>query len=87
MSALEEWDGTGEPEGWMCHPRTGRRRPNGDPNQEYCEPMTKALPCIGFYNGCTCGPCHVLYISRYANSCTYAKGKPHPKVLVLRDKK
>ena len=25
-SALEAWDGSGEPEGWHRHPRTGRRR-------------------------------------------------------------
>lgn len=24
--ALEEWDGTGEPQGWHRHPMTGRRR-------------------------------------------------------------
>jgi len=28
------WDGTGEPEGWYRHPRTGRRRPDGDPAKE-----------------------------------------------------
>jgi hypothetical protein len=25
-SALDAWDGTGEPEGWHRHPKTGRRR-------------------------------------------------------------
>lgn len=34
-AALEKWDGTGEPDGWHRHPLTGRRRPNGDPLQEY----------------------------------------------------
>lgn len=29
------WDGTGEPHGWFRHPFTGRRRPGGDPSQEY----------------------------------------------------
>ncbi len=24
-----------EPEGWVRHPRSGRRRPGGDPEQEY----------------------------------------------------
>lgn len=33
--ALEEWDGVGEPKGWHRHPSTGRRRPDGDPEQEY----------------------------------------------------
>lgn len=26
LGALEDWDGTGEPEGWHRHPNTGRRR-------------------------------------------------------------
>lgn len=34
-SALEAWDGTGEPSGWHRHPMTGRRRPEGDAEQEY----------------------------------------------------
>lgn len=29
------WDGDGEPTGWMRHPASGRRRPGGDPHQEY----------------------------------------------------
>ena len=29
------WNGEGEPEGWYRHPDTGRRRPGGDPAQEY----------------------------------------------------
>ncbi len=28
-SALDAWDGTGEPDGWHRHPGTGRRRENG----------------------------------------------------------
>lgn len=35
IDALEVWDGEGEPAGWMRHPRSGRRRPEGDPAQEY----------------------------------------------------
>lgn len=35
MIAAALWDGTGEPTGWKRHPGTGRRRPNGDPEQEY----------------------------------------------------
>lgn len=26
LSALKDWDGTGEPHGWHRHPKTGRRR-------------------------------------------------------------
>lgn len=33
--ALTEWNGYGEPTGWHRHPPSGRRRPHGDPNQEY----------------------------------------------------
>lgn len=33
--ALDAWDGTGEPQGWHRHPRSGRRRTNGDPAMEY----------------------------------------------------
>lgn len=33
--ALAAWDGEGEPAGWMRHPMSGRRRPGGDPAQEY----------------------------------------------------
>lgn len=33
--AFDAWDGTGEPEGWHRHPGTGRRRTDGDPEQEY----------------------------------------------------
>jgi hypothetical protein len=28
----------GEPTGWHRHPDTGRRRPDGDPSQEYIDP-------------------------------------------------
>ena len=35
IAAATAWDGTGEPEGWHRHPATGRRRPDGDPSQEY----------------------------------------------------
>lgn len=36
--ALDNWEnagGTGEPVGWHRHPRTGRRRPDGDASKEY----------------------------------------------------
>lgn len=36
--AASAWDGTGEPEGWHRHPRTGRRRPDGDPTKEHIAP-------------------------------------------------
>lgn len=26
IKAIEEWDGTGDPEGWHRHPKSGRRR-------------------------------------------------------------
>lgn len=32
--ALEEWDGTGEPQGWHHHPSTQRRRKEGDSRRE-----------------------------------------------------
>lgn len=35
VAAALAWDGEGEPEGWMRHPDSGRRRPNGDPAAEY----------------------------------------------------
>lgn len=40
LEALATWDGEGDdpPCGWHRHPRTGRRRPNGDPGQEYLNP-------------------------------------------------
>jgi len=38
--AADRWEGPdhGEPEGWHRHPRSGRRRPDGDPDQEYVNP-------------------------------------------------
>ncbi len=35
--ALSAWNpfDTPEPEGWIRHPRTGRRRPGGDASKEY----------------------------------------------------
>lgn len=36
--ALVLWDGMGEPTGWHRHPRSGRRRPEGDPAREYVNP-------------------------------------------------
>lgn len=38
VAAAHVWDGTGEPDGWHRHPTSGRRRPNGDPEQEYINP-------------------------------------------------
>lgn len=35
VRAIEEWDGTGEPEGWVRHPASGRCRPGGDRKKEY----------------------------------------------------
>jgi hypothetical protein len=36
--ALEAWDGIGDaPVGWHRHPRTSRRRTNGDPAAEYVD--------------------------------------------------
>lgn len=29
------WDGEGEPDGWYRNPQTGRRRPDGDPANEF----------------------------------------------------
>lgn len=36
-AALAAWDPmtTREPEGWIRHPQSGRRRPNGDKSKEY----------------------------------------------------
>lgn len=33
--AFATWDGTGDPDGWIRHLGTGRRRPGGDPSKEY----------------------------------------------------
>lgn len=38
LSHLLDWKSlefSGEPQGWVRHPRTGRRRPNGDASREY----------------------------------------------------
>lgn len=35
VAALEAWDGSGEPEGWVRHQPSNRRRPEGDPAWEY----------------------------------------------------
>jgi hypothetical protein len=37
VRALNEWNPLTEkePKGWFRHPRTGRRRPGGDPAKEY----------------------------------------------------
>jgi hypothetical protein len=35
MAGYGQWTGSGEPTGWHRHVKTGRRRPNGDPAQEY----------------------------------------------------
>ncbi len=35
VKALQAWNGEGEPQGWHRHPRTGRRRPDGDNKREY----------------------------------------------------
>lgn len=32
------WDGKGDPEGWVRHIETGRRRPDGDAEREYVRP-------------------------------------------------
>ena len=40
LHAAELWNGPDgpEPEGWHRHPRTGRRRPDGDPTREHINP-------------------------------------------------
>lgn len=36
LTAMYEWDGTGDaPYGWDRHPRTSRRRPEGDATREH----------------------------------------------------
>ena len=35
LEAFHKWDGQGEPDGWHRHPPTGRRRPEGNHEQEY----------------------------------------------------
>lgn len=34
VAAFKAWDGEGEPEGWIRHTPSNRRRPDGDPSQE-----------------------------------------------------
>lgn len=38
VAAAHVWDGTGDPDGWHRHPMTGRRRPDGNPDEEYINP-------------------------------------------------
>lgn len=33
--AALEWNGSGEPTGWVRHPSSGRRRPDGDAEREW----------------------------------------------------
>lgn len=35
IAEAEQWDGSGEPGGWVRHPGSGRRRPEGDTRLEY----------------------------------------------------
>jgi hypothetical protein len=35
LAAAQAWDGHEEPRGWLRHPKSGRRRPGGDPTREY----------------------------------------------------
>lgn len=37
IDAMVAWNGNGDPVGWHRHPRSGRRRPDGDPAREYVE--------------------------------------------------
>jgi hypothetical protein len=37
-TALDMWNGTGEPEGWHRHPASGRRRTDGLAELEYVAP-------------------------------------------------
>lgn len=34
LAALAQWNGEGEPAGWIRHPQSGRRREGGDPAKE-----------------------------------------------------
>ncbi|BAO90657.1 hypothetical protein [Caballeronia cordobensis] len=36
--ALDDWTSKGEPQGWIRHPQSGRRREDGDPAREYIQP-------------------------------------------------
>lgn len=39
LAAQAAWDGEGDPPvGWIREPRSGRRRPDGDPDREYVNP-------------------------------------------------
>src|ERR1700744_5587617 len=40
FAAYEDWNGNAgtEPAGWIRHPMTGRRRPDGDETREYIAP-------------------------------------------------
>lgn len=38
IEALEDWTTEPEPTGWHRNPKTGRRRPDGDPAKEYINP-------------------------------------------------
>jgi hypothetical protein len=35
FEAMDSWNGTGDPEGWVRHVPSHRRRPHGDPSKEY----------------------------------------------------
>lgn len=37
ITAMEQWNGEGDPINWHRHPRTGRRRPDYTPASEYIE--------------------------------------------------
>jgi len=37
-AALEAWDGSGDPDGWHRHPKSGRRRPGGLAQLEFTDP-------------------------------------------------
>jgi hypothetical protein len=38
IEEAERWSGDGEPARWMRHPKSGRRRPDGDPEREFIRP-------------------------------------------------
>jgi hypothetical protein len=38
VRALHEWDGEDDPDGWVRHLNSARRRPGGDPAREYVAP-------------------------------------------------
>lgn len=38
IAAMHAWDGRGDPIGWHRHPKSGRRRPDGDASREYIDP-------------------------------------------------